>query len=240
LGEIVPATQRATRAADKRRTVRLGRRPGDAATAETIIEVAEREFAKHGFAGVSLRDIGEKAQVNPALVRYYFGSKDKLFREVVLRRGRQISRRRIELLDDLERHIGEVPKLEELVRAFLTPVAEVRREGPAGMAFVRLAARLQTETQKLARELRRQVYAESTERYLSAFRRALPNLTPAAIYWRMVSLIGAYVYAMSDANQLRELSKGLCSPDDIDESLRQLIPFLCAGMRAPECPRDRR
>jgi AcrR family transcriptional regulator len=214
--------------------VKLGRRPGDAATADTILAVAEREFARHGFSGVSLRDIGVKAQVNPALVRYYFGSKDKLFREVVLRRGRQLARRRVELLDQLERRSERPPQLEQIVRAFLIPVAEIRHEGPAGMAFVRLAARLQTETQKLARELRRQVYAESTERYLAAFRRALPNLTDKAIYWRMVSLIGAYVYTMSDANQLRALSKGLCTPDDIDESLRQLVPFLCAGMRAPE------
>lgn len=36
-------------------------------------------FADKGFNGTSVRDIAEKAQVNLAMISYYFGSKDKLF-----------------------------------------------------------------------------------------------------------------------------------------------------------------
>ena len=43
-----------------------------------IIEVAERLFANHGFAGTSVRDIAQEADVNVAMISYYFGSKEKL------------------------------------------------------------------------------------------------------------------------------------------------------------------
>jgi AcrR family transcriptional regulator len=44
-----------------------------------IIETAEQLFAEKGFNGTSVRDIAEKANVNLAMISYYFGSKDKLF-----------------------------------------------------------------------------------------------------------------------------------------------------------------
>lgn len=43
-----------------------------------IIEVAERLFASRGFAGTSVRDIAQEADVNVAMISYYFGSKEKL------------------------------------------------------------------------------------------------------------------------------------------------------------------
>ncbi len=225
------------KAAAKRKVVKLGRRPGESPTARQILDVAEEAFAGSGYAGTSLRDISERAEVNPALIRYYFGSKEKLFCEVVMRRGRQVTRERVRLLDELERRGDEPLRLEEIIHAFLLPIAEVRREGPGGLAFMRLTARLQNEPQKLIRELRRRVYEDSTRRYIAAIRRVLPELDAATVYWRMVALIGAYLYAMSDANNLRLFSNGLCSPDDIEESVRQLVPFLCGGLQAGTTPR---
>ncbi len=43
-----------------------------------IIETAEELFAENGFAGTSVRDIADKANVNVAMISYYFGSKEKL------------------------------------------------------------------------------------------------------------------------------------------------------------------
>ena len=44
-----------------------------------IIEAAEKLFAAKGFNGTSVRDIAEAAEVNLAMISYYFGSKEKLF-----------------------------------------------------------------------------------------------------------------------------------------------------------------
>lgn len=43
-----------------------------------IIKVAERLFADKGFAGTSVRDIAQEANVNVSMISYYFGSKEKL------------------------------------------------------------------------------------------------------------------------------------------------------------------
>ena len=43
-----------------------------------IIETAEKLFADKGFSGTSVRDIAEEADVNLAMISYYFGSKEKL------------------------------------------------------------------------------------------------------------------------------------------------------------------
>ncbi len=47
-----------------------------------ILRVAERLLAKHGFAGVSLRDIARAAKVSQPLIHHHFGNKQKLVREV--------------------------------------------------------------------------------------------------------------------------------------------------------------
>ena len=52
------------------------------ATREAILEAAEAEFAAHGYAAASMRDICGKAGVNAALANRYFGSKANLYRRV--------------------------------------------------------------------------------------------------------------------------------------------------------------
>ncbi len=50
---------------------------------ETIIESAIKLFSSKGFEGTSVREIAADAEVNVAMINYYFGSKDKLFESVV-------------------------------------------------------------------------------------------------------------------------------------------------------------
>lgn len=48
----------------------------------SILTVAERLFADQGFHGTSVRDIAQEADVNIAMISYYFGSKDKLLESI--------------------------------------------------------------------------------------------------------------------------------------------------------------
>lgn len=56
-----------------------GRRPGAADTRGHILDVAKAEFARLGYDGASVRGIARVADVDPALVHHYFGSKEGLF-----------------------------------------------------------------------------------------------------------------------------------------------------------------
>ncbi len=62
-----------------------------------IMETAESLFADKGFNGTSVRDIAERAQVNLAMISYYFGSKEKLLEAVFHYRG-EASKMTIELI----------------------------------------------------------------------------------------------------------------------------------------------
>lgn len=52
-------------------------------TRQLLIEVAQREISERGYNGVSLRSIARRANVDPSLVRHYFGSKQSLLTQAV-------------------------------------------------------------------------------------------------------------------------------------------------------------
>ncbi len=56
------------------------------ATSERILDAAEELFAKHGIYGVTMREIAELANVDTALLHYYFESKRGVFDAVFARR----------------------------------------------------------------------------------------------------------------------------------------------------------
>jgi len=48
-----------------------------------IAAAAEALFAARGFDGTTIRDIAKKARVNGAMIHYYFGSKEGLYRAIL-------------------------------------------------------------------------------------------------------------------------------------------------------------
>jgi AcrR family transcriptional regulator len=62
---------------------RPGRRPGDSQTRAAILAAGRASFADLGYDAASVRAIARAADVDPALVLHYFGSKAGLFREAL-------------------------------------------------------------------------------------------------------------------------------------------------------------
>lgn len=52
-------------------------------TRAAILNAAENEFSQNGFKGASVRDIGERANVEFTLINYHFGNKEQLWRAVI-------------------------------------------------------------------------------------------------------------------------------------------------------------
>ncbi|MYW00931.1 TetR/AcrR family transcriptional regulator [Streptomyces sp. SID3343] len=50
-----------------------------AATRQRILEHAQRQFARHGYAAITVKGVADAAGVSPNLITRYFGGKDGLF-----------------------------------------------------------------------------------------------------------------------------------------------------------------
>ena len=58
---------------------RSGRRVGETRTREAIADAARRQFGELGYDRATIRGIAAEADVDPALVGHFFGSKQRLF-----------------------------------------------------------------------------------------------------------------------------------------------------------------
>jgi AcrR family transcriptional regulator len=56
-----------------------GRRPGGSDSRSRILDAARTRFAAHGYDRTRIRDVAVDAGVDPALVHYFFKTKDGLF-----------------------------------------------------------------------------------------------------------------------------------------------------------------
>ena len=80
-----------------------------------IINVAIELFAEKGFEGSSIRDLAAKADVNVAMVNYYFGSKDKLFEAMIEQKAGFMRG----ILDELRANnsLTEIQKIDHIIDA---------------------------------------------------------------------------------------------------------------------------
>jgi len=82
-----------------------------------ILNVTEKLFAEKGFDGTSVRDIAKVADINVAMVSYYFGSKEKLLEAVIINR---VSGFRM-ILENLQvEDIAPVEKIKKFVSLYIS------------------------------------------------------------------------------------------------------------------------
>lgn len=86
-----------------------------------LLDVAEELFSMHGFDGTSTRMIADKADMNIAMLSYYFGSKENLLKEILDRfaedTNKMVSRIEKEEADPLAR-------LKRLINSYIDYVFE--------------------------------------------------------------------------------------------------------------------
>jgi len=198
-------------------------------TADRILDAAESLFAEGGFEGTSLRTITAAAGVNLAAVAYHFGSKDGLVEAVFTRRFEPVNRERFERLAAL----GARPTVEGILEAFLLPALRLARDARVGPLGMRLLGRTYAEPSPLLRRIFGTQFREVALRFRQALHAALPHLSAEVVLWRLHFCVGAMAHVMADGFRLAELSDGRCDTAHGDEALRQLVPFLAAGLRAP-------
>lgn len=88
-----------------------------------ILQVAEQLFAEEGFDGTSVRDIAKKANINIAMISYYFGSKEKLLEALVIYRIKAMS---MHLENLYQENISPMDKMDKLIAYYIQRVHQNR------------------------------------------------------------------------------------------------------------------
>ena len=81
-----------------------------------ILEVAETLFSEKGFDGTSVRNIAKVAEINIAMVSYYFGSKERLLESLIVYKTSDLKNQLDNLLqEDLE----PIDKINTLIELYI-------------------------------------------------------------------------------------------------------------------------
>jgi len=203
-------------------------------TRQRLLDAAEQLFAEHGIEATSLRSVIARAGTNLASVHYHFGSKEALVREVFRRRMAPINQERLSRLERIETDAGDSPpSLELIITAFVEPALRLHHEPENDCRNLRrLMGRIHAEPEEL-QQLIWQQFEEVMHRFADAIGRALPHLSPAEIFWRFKFSLGAMAITMMGPGKLdQEFGLGEDHPD-IEDTIKRLVDFLAAGMRAP-------
>ena len=92
-------------------------------TQDSILDAAERLFARQGFSATTIKQIGKEAAVNPALLYYYYDSKETLYRAMLQRILGQLLTRGTDALERATTHADRI-------RAFVRAQARLLGEHP--------------------------------------------------------------------------------------------------------------
>ena len=104
-----------------------------------LLDAAESLFSHQGFSNTSLRAITTKAKANLAAANYHFGSKEALLTAVLERRLLPLNQQRSDRIDEVLSAAAaaeRAPGTEELVRAFVEPTFEFRRNKNGSSEFI--------------------------------------------------------------------------------------------------------
>jgi AcrR family transcriptional regulator len=90
-----------------------------------IINAAVELFADKGFEGTSVRDIATRANVNLAMINYYFGSKEKLFECMVEQKAAYTK----DILEEIVNNdkLTEIEKIDRIIDSYVTRLFSNRK-----------------------------------------------------------------------------------------------------------------
>jgi AcrR family transcriptional regulator len=199
-----------------------------------ILLTAVALFSEHGYNGVSLRDIADRANVPITLCSYYFGRKHELFMSLFAQSNDDIGKRLAELKAVAEEPAGN-DSLERLVVAWAEPVLRMRGD-PQSESFAILIARALWDTAEEAQAAIEKFYDPIAVVFLRALQRIMPDRELADLVWGYEWALGALLMHVAD-KRVERISDGRVRSGDPSKG-EMLIRFVCAGLRSIPTTRE--
>ncbi len=234
----VPALDPQARAV---KPARRGRPPKTAAgpeansradTRELILDASEDLFSKHGFYGVTIREVAREAGVDTALVHYYFGAKRALFDAVFLRRAEVWNNDRVNAINLYAQTHEAGMTLEGLLEAFLRPPFEWSLKGGPGWKHYAALVAQTNANPSFGGETMARYFDPAIHRLIVLIQQVMPWAREVDLYWGYHNLSGALTLTLGETGRLDRLSGGLARSGDLDSACAYMVRFAAAGFRA--------
>jgi AcrR family transcriptional regulator len=198
---------------------------------ESILNAAEQLFSRHGFYGVTVRQVAAEAGVDTALIHYYFGSKRELFEAVFARRAQILNQARLDAMAAYQAAHPDDMTIEGVIEAFIGPLVSFSMTGdPGWKSYFRLVA-LVNNTPAWGGETMHRFFDPVVHRLIETLKAALPQAQISDLYWCYQFLTGSMMLALSETGRIDQLSDGLCRSTDLEAVRARLYAYCAAGIQ---------
>lgn len=207
-------------------------------TVDRILHAATILFAERGFAETSLRTITGMADVNLAAVNYHFGSKKELIQAVFSRFLNPFCRELDICMDELERTSnanGGSPEIKPLLTCLFATLFKATAEiNEDPQRFMRLLSLAYTQSQEHLRHHLSGNFGGTYTRFSEMMRKAMPELDPVVMYWRIYFMLGAAVFTLSSFDSIRAILNADYREDStLEDAVEFMIPSLAGMLNTP-------
>lgn len=198
-------------------------------TRALILDAAEALFSVHGYDGVSMRGITNRAGVRLALATYHFSTKQSLFESIIARRAEVLSERRLMALNAL-REAGK-PTVEQILTAFIKPYLDLRVSRDLGWRnYSLLIAQLAQINRWLP--LVDKYFNPTAREFQQALYAALPDMSKELVSRCFVFCIQLMVSELAGNERIDTLSRGALKGNDVKQVYADLLAFMLGGFDA--------
>ena len=225
-------TQHGYKRAARDRAVSSKRAERSFETRSRILDAAEELFSRHGIYGVTLRDIASLAEVDTALLHYYFDSKRGIFDAVLARRASVLNYECTDELARYEEEAGDRITVEGAIAAYLRPVFKLNRTGGrAWRNYCALITQLNNSPDWGAEAIAT-YFDPLARRLIEVLKHALPYAADTDLYWCYHMFARVLTVANAPGERLERLSGGTCRAGDFDALEPRMVRFVADGFRA--------
>ncbi len=200
---------------------------------ETILDAAEGLFARHGFHGVTTRQVAAEAGVDTALIHYYFGAKRELFDAVFLRRAEILNQAREASMNAyVKAHAAAGMTVEGVIEAFIEPLLRISQDGgPGWKSYFALVAQV-NNTPAWGGETMARFFDPVVHQLVETLKTVRPQAEYRDLYWCYQFLTGSMMLSLSETGRIDSLSEGECHSSDLEAVRRRLFAYCAAGFEA--------
>ena len=151
-------------------------------TEEKIIKAAEKVFIAEGYAGARMQQIANEAQINKAMVHYYFKSKEKLMQQVFMKKFKAF-------MPQVQQAFQAGASFEVILKTYIENYLNMLDQNPYLPLFLIDTMHRNPEFIDVLPDLPGQLLVQGIERQIE-----LGNIRPIKPYHLLLNIVGMCIF----------------------------------------------